>query len=126
MQALLGAFASVLLVVALAAAADDKSGHSSETQRNTECATQAGARHLTGDARKQFMSDCLKGNTAMRADTSSAADRESHSGTPADGDHHTSQTEKMKTCNHEASAKNLHGDERKTFMSRCLKADKKS
>ena len=32
----------------------------------------------------------------------------------------------MKACNHDASAKNLHGDERKTFMSQCLKAGKSS
>jgi hypothetical protein len=32
----------------------------------------------------------------------------------------------MKACNQNASAKNLHGDERKAFMSRCLKAGKES
>jgi hypothetical protein len=34
----------------------------------------------------------------------------------------TAQQEKMKTCNADASAKTLKGDERKTFMSSCLKA----
>jgi hypothetical protein len=33
----------------------------------------------------------------------------------------TSQQEKMKTCNAEAKAKDLHGDERRAFMSTCLK-----
>jgi hypothetical protein len=32
----------------------------------------------------------------------------------------------MKKCNADASAKSLKGDERKSFMSECLKADKKS
>ena len=32
-----------------------------------------------------------------------------------------SQQEKMKACNAEATAKSLKGDERKTFMSTCLK-----
>ncbi len=32
----------------------------------------------------------------------------------------------MKKCNVDASAKSLKGDERKAFMSECLKADKKS
>jgi hypothetical protein len=32
----------------------------------------------------------------------------------------TTQQEKMKTCNHDASAKSLKGDERKKFMSSCL------
>jgi hypothetical protein len=33
----------------------------------------------------------------------------------------TSQQEKMKTCNAEAKSKDLHGDERRAFMSTCLK-----
>lgn len=46
---------------------------------------------------------------------------------PAKGEEHetqrprTSQQEKMKTCNVEAKAKDLHGDERRAFMSTCLK-----
>ena len=34
----------------------------------------------------------------------------------------TAQQEKMKTCNADATAKTLKGDERKAFMSSCLKA----
>ncbi|MDR0279406.1 MAG: PsiF family protein [Paucimonas sp.] len=34
----------------------------------------------------------------------------------------TVQQEKMKTCNADATAKELKGDERKAFMSTCLKA----
>jgi hypothetical protein len=34
----------------------------------------------------------------------------------------TPQQEKMKTCNAEAGAKNLKGDERKAFMKECLSA----
>ena len=33
----------------------------------------------------------------------------------------TAQQEKMKTCNADATAKALKGDERKAFMSTCLK-----
>lgn len=46
---------------------------------------------------------------------------------PAKADDHdtarprTSQQEKMKTCNAEAKQKDLHGDERRAFMSTCLK-----
>ena len=125
MHALLGALASVLLVVTLASAADDKTAHPSQTHRMTECNAQAGEKHLTGEARREFMSECLKGHATKHEETSST-DKDSHSGTPTDGEHHTTQAEKMKACNHEASAKNLHGDERKTFMSQCLKAEKKS
>lgn len=38
---------------------------------------------------------------------------------PADGK--TAQQNKMKSCNAEAKAKDLKGDERKVFMSSCLK-----
>jgi hypothetical protein len=124
MHALLGAFTSILLVAALASAADDKTGHPSQTHRMTECNAQASEQHLTGDARHQFMSECLKGHSATHEETSSV-EKGSHSGT--DGEHHsTPQGEKMKACNHDATAKNLHGDERKTFMSQCLKAGKSS
>ena len=34
------------------------------------------------------------------------------------------QQDKMKKCNADASAKALNGDERKGFMSECLKAEK--
>jgi hypothetical protein len=33
------------------------------------------------------------------------------------------QQQKMSDCNKEASSKSLKGDERKTFMSQCLKKD---
>ena len=125
MHALLGALATVLLVVALASAADDKTTHPSSTQRMTECTGQAGEKHLTGDARRQFMTECLKAPSAKQDMTSSTA-KDARSATSADGKRHTTQGEKMKTCNQDASAKNLHGDERKSFMSTCLKAEKKS
>lgn len=38
----------------------------------------------------------------------------------------TAQQEKMTSCNATATAKALKGDERKAFMSTCLKADDKS
>ena len=38
----------------------------------------------------------------------------------------TSQQEKMKWCNQQAKAKQLKGEERKAFMSQCLRKDKKS
>jgi len=125
MHALLGTLASVVLVVALASAADEKTAPPSQTQKMTECNAQAGEKHLTGDARRQFMSACLKGHATTQEEMSGTA-KDAHSGPTPDGKHHTTQGEKMKTCNQEASAKNLHGDERRTFMSSCLKAEKKS
>src|SRR6187397_1237630 len=48
--------------------------------------------------------------------------------TPAfaqDKDKSTAQQDKMKSCNAQASKKGMKGDERKAFMSDCLKADSK-
>jgi len=38
----------------------------------------------------------------------------------------TSQQQKMKSCNKEAGDKALKGDERKKFMSQCLKGESKT
>ena len=122
MHPVLGALASILLIATLASAGDDKREHSTQTQRMTECNAKAHEGNLSGDARKQFMSECLKGHPAPRE-----ADAANPKGSPAhksgDGEHH-GQGEKMKTCNQEAIAKNLRGDDRKSFMSQCLKADR--
>lgn len=40
-------------------------------------------------------------------------------------DKQTAQQERMKSCNAQAGKKELKGDERKAFMSDCLKADNK-
>jgi hypothetical protein len=61
------------------------------------CNKEAGAKDLKGDARKQFMSECL-------------------------GAKKMSQQDKMKSCNKEAGDKKLAGDARKKFMSDCLSA----
>ncbi len=49
------------------------------------------------------------------APAKAAAEREAKPAPPA------SQQEKMKTCNAQASKKQLKGDERRAFMSSCLK-----
>ena len=99
------------LVVALAAAvlcaspvfAQDKS-QSAEKKELTEqqkrmqqCNADAKKQQFKdNDARQAFMSSCLKGDKQM------------------------TQQEKMTACNKEAGAKNLKGDDRKAFMSKCL------
>jgi Ni/Co efflux regulator RcnB len=89
------------LAASLAHAADEKKP-TVQQEKMKACNAQAGDKKLEGDARKAFMSDCLK------------------AGMPA------SQQEKMKACNKDASAKALKGDERKAFMSTCLAGEKKS
>src|SRR5262245_3820327 len=109
MRTVLAAFASILLVAGLATAGDEKHP-STQTHRMTECNAQAGEKHLTGDARKQFMSECLKSHESDDASTTKAS---SHHKTPEGGGN--AQGEKMRACNQDATAKGLHGDERRHF-----------
>ena len=122
MYASLGALVSILLAVGLASA-DEKKAQSPQAERMTQCNAEAHDKKLTGDARKQFMSDCLKGHAKPHAEEGDKTELASqHAGST--GGEHSKQGEKMKACNHEATAKNLHGDDRRQFMSQCLKAEK--
>ena len=68
-----------------------------QQQKMSDCSKQSAGK--TGEARKAFMSACLKGHAMAKP-------------TPQ---------QKMKSCNAEASSKALKGDARKAFMSTCLK-----
>ena len=76
-------------------------GFAATAQQNkmTACNAEASAKTLKGDARKAFMSSCLKAKPVGAM----------------------TQQEKMKTCNATATTQALKGDERKAFMSDCLK-----
>ena len=76
------------------------------------CNAEAKADNLKGDERKAFMSKCLKKDYVLKSEAKTA------SAAPAGK---TSQQDKMKSCNADAKAKALKGDERKKFMSSCLK-----
>lgn len=83
----------------------------------------AEAKGMTGDERKAFMSKCLKKDYMLKHDAASAAaDKKSAMAEANAGDAAPAkQQNKMKTCNADAKAKDLKGDERKKFMSACLK-----
>ena len=74
-----------------------------QQERMRDCNEQAGAKKMEGEARKQFMSACLKGGSGKKGEKMSA------------------QQSRMKDCNRQASDKKMKGDERKQFMSACLK-----
>ena|SRR2546422_8153142 len=74
-----------------------------QQERMKDCNEQAGAKKMEGDARKKFMSACLKGESDKKGEKMSA------------------QQDRMKVCNKQASDKKMKGDERKKFMSDCLK-----
>jgi len=73
-----------------------------QQERMKSCNEQAGAKKMEGDARKKFMSTCLKGGAAK-------------------DEKMTPQQARMKDCNKQASDKQMKGDDRKKFMSACLK-----
>lgn len=92
---------SVLLVAAVLCSTQVMAANSQQDKMKM-CNANAKTQNLSGDARKAFMSSCLKAGS----DVASA---------PA------TQQDKMKLCNKTASDQALKGDARKTFMSSCLK-----
>ncbi|NNM82655.1 MAG: PsiF repeat-containing protein [Burkholderiales bacterium] len=71
------------------------------------------AKGMKGQERKDFMKKCLKKDYVLKSAASSEKKAESAA--------KPSQKEKMKSCNAEAKSKKLKGDDRKKFMSTCLK-----
>ena len=124
MYRVLGALTGVLLLAGLAFAADETKPHSPQAEKMTKCNAEARDKKLAGDERRHFMSECLKGH-ADSGEAGPAGKATSHKSPNSDAAH-SAQAEKMKTCNQEAATKKLHGDERRQFMSECLKSDKKS
>lgn len=74
------------------------------------------AKGMKGDERKAFMKKCLSKEYELKG---SGATPTSAAG--ADAAAPASQRDKMKSCNADAKSKGLAGDERKSFMSSCLK-----
>jgi hypothetical protein len=83
-----------------------------QQQKMKDCNAQAGDKK--GDERKTFMSQCLKADSAPATTPPPPA----AAAAPAKP---VSQQQKMKDCNADATAKKLTGDDRKAFMSTCLK-----
>jgi len=96
---------------ALATEADAK--HSQQSRFST-CAHESKGLH--GDDHQNFMSECLKGHETEAEELKKESMEQRASAEP------TLQHTKMKVCNEEAGKKSLHGDERRAFMSACLKS----
>ncbi|MDD5241732.1 MAG: PsiF family protein [Sulfuricella sp.] len=90
-------------------------GKAPTTQQNKmgACNKEAGEKALKGDERKKFMSDCLKAKAPESAKEAAAPKAE---GAPKE------KSSPMSACNKAAGEKAIKGDERKKFMSDCLKA----
>ena len=91
------------LTANLAQAADPSPAKTAQQSKMATCNKDASGK--TGDERKAFMKDCLSAKPE---------------GAPV-SDKKMAQQEKMKACNKDAGEKALKGDERKKFMSTCLK-----
>jgi len=124
MNKLMAALVAGLFCVSAAQAQDKKPAEKSaapavekkvsgQQSKMGDCNKEAKEKNLSGAERKKFMSSCLKGGAAAPA--AAAADKPVQAGKPAD------QKKKMANCSKEAGAKKLKGDERKQFMSECLK-----
>ena len=109
MKFLTSALCALMLAASPLALAQEKAkkepteAQKKQQQRMADCNKQAGAKKLEGEARKKFMSSCLKGEDVPT-------------------EKQAAQQERMKACNKQAGDKKLKGDERKKFMSQCLKA----
>ena len=93
--------AAVWCLAVTAALADTKGD-------DTAAACAREAKGLKGEERKEAIEACLQSHA------------HSNGSGHANGSGH-SQQNRMKTCNVEAGKKDLHGDERRAFMSSCLK-----
>ena len=90
-------------VVAFGVHAEDKKP-TPQQQRMVSCNERATADSLKGDARKTYMSDCLKNKDTKPGEKSL-----------------TPQHQKMRECNSQATQQMLKGEGRSKFMSACLK-----
>ena len=106
------ACAAVAALTAFAAFADEPATKQGAQQSKfATCAHES--KGLRGEEHQKFMSECLKGHDPEGAARTDSAHRAA--------DETGSQQNRMRTCNEEAGRKALHGDERRAFMSTCLK-----
>ncbi len=97
-------------------------GKPSQQDKMKTCNADADKDKLKGDARKKFMSDCLKGTPTAEAPKEPKPEPKPVGGKPGTEEgKKPSQQEKMKSCNAQADKDKLKGDDRKKFMSDCLK-----
>jgi psiF repeat len=101
-----------------------------QQQRMSDCAKDAHAKSLKGDAYKSFMSTCMKSTapttnipnaTTTPATAPANGSTDKYVAVPSEASN--PQQQKMKTCATEAKTQNLKGNDRRAYMSTCLKGD---
>ncbi len=121
MKKLIATLAVALGVLALPALSQAQTAQQS---RMAQCNKEAAGK--TGDARKAFMKDCLAAKPAAEAAKPAAkepakVEQKTEKKAAAGEKKLTPQQEKMSFCSKDAKAKGLKGEERKKFMSECLR-----
>ena len=129
--------AAILSSAALTALAADppkdapKKELTPQQQRMSDCSH--ASKGLKGDEHKQFMSECLKKDSTIDVSKPAVSAGKSEpkvepkpepkpvGGKPGTESPKQSQQDKMKSCNKLADKDKLKGDDRKKFMSDCLK-----
>lgn len=102
--------------------AQDTKTKTPQQQKFADCAHKS--KGLKGEEHKQFMSTCLRGGTrAMNADTASKGVSMKHPMSEHPNDKMMTSQQRMKTCSTEAKSQQLKGNDRKAFMSECMKND---
>ena len=93
-------FTALILAASVAAAhaADEAKKPNSQQNKMAECQKTAGDQKLEGQARKDFVNNCLKAKPEAASQ---------------------SQGQKLGACSKEAAAKGLKGDERNKYLSEC-------
>jgi len=103
------AAAALITLPALATESETKPG--SQQSKFAACAHES--KGLRGEEHQKFMSECLKGH--------GDPDKKEKAATHRASDETGSQQNRMRSCNEDAARRDLHGDERRAFMSSCLK-----
>lgn len=114
----------IVLALSLAMLALPAFAQQTQQDRMKTCNADAAKRELKGEERKTFMKDCLsakKEGAGTGAAGSEAAGKGAAGDQAADKKELTPQQARMKKCNADAAAGNFKGEERKKFMSGCLK-----
>ena len=92
-----------------------------QQEKMKTCNKEAKDKALKGDERKAFMKKCLSGKTSGAPATTTVAPATTPAAPATAPATPQTQQDKMKSCNKDAKDKALKGDERKKFMSDCLK-----
>jgi hypothetical protein len=104
-----------LLVTPAARAAAEPEAKAPSSHQALFAACAHESKGMRGEEHQSFMSECLHGGAGEGSEEKKQAAANRTAGEPS------AQHSRMKSCNEEAGRRGLHGDERRTFMSNCLK-----